>query len=555
MSIYPAILKTKYLAAKALGMYKIDVYDEDINNYTEEFLKKYKGLLRKTEKAPDQDAPVVLFYSVLQLSYSMHIEAIVGRIFERLGFRVVILTSYYVKLLSDCIFRQIYGFCDILYIQDFLEYYPSKEAQEVITSLNKATCFDEIKHLRYRHTSVGLHALASFDGKLPTDGLQGCEEVMKKISDLLRQSCRYVDAMDKVLNLLKPVKVISVEKGDVTNCEIFYESIYRGIDYIQWCSCHESDAIIEKRYNTLNYRAHPFSISDETWAEVLKDNNEHSDIVLNSFKTGYLDGDWFRYKKLAVGKKAVDRDHLINRLGLNPNKKIAIIFSHILNDANFFYGDDLFVGGFSEWLVKTVQAASQNEEVNWLIKLHPANVYRRTYVNDTGEYGEIEAIKNTLGEVPSNIKIIPPDIDINPYSFFMITDYGITVRGTIGAELPCFGIPVLTAGTGRYSGKGFTIDSETAEEYLGKVANIHTIKPLSDAQRMLALKHAYLFFKERPAKYDTAMQDVYPYPQGHPLYRDIDIIDKDIFNNQQLVNIARFIAFSKDEDYLASRRY
>ena len=33
---------------------------------------------------------------------------------------------------------------------------------------------------------------------------------------------------------------------------------------------------------------------------------------------------------------------------------------------------------------------------------------------------------------------------------FKVIDYGITVRGTIGIELPCFGIPVITAGTGRY---------------------------------------------------------------------------------------------------------
>ena len=42
--------------------------------------------------------------------------------------------------------------------------------------------------------------------------------------------------------------------------------------------------------------------------------------------------------------------------------------------------------------------------------------------------------------------------------FFQNIDFALTVRGTVGCELACYGVPVITAGTGRYSHQGFTVD-------------------------------------------------------------------------------------------------
>src|SRR5262249_44702094 len=98
------------------------------------------------------------------------------------------------------------------------------------------------------------------------------------------------------------------------------------------------------------------------------------------------------------------------------------------------------------------------------------------------------------------------DTDINTQSLFPLIDYGLTVRGTIGLELPCFGIPVLLAGTGRYSGKGFTIDPETREEYLKQLMSLHEVAPLSDEIVQMARKHAYALFRLR----QTSFADICP---------------------------------------------
>jgi hypothetical protein len=57
-------------------------------------------------------------------------------------------------------------------------------------------------------------------------------------------------------------------------------------------------------------------------------------------------------------------------------------------------------------------------------------------------------------------------------------------------ELPCFGLPVVTAGTGRYSGRGFTIDPATREDYAALLAKLQDI-PRLDAE---AIRRARLHY-------------------------------------------------------------
>src|SRR3989339_113215 len=548
------LYKIKYYLFKFLKSENLNKYDKDIVMYTEKFKEKY-GEFLTTKKRNSKNGHTVLIFSTLNSPYSMNIESIIAKKLEEYGFSIVILTFIHLKKMSDIIHGEIYDFNDILYLEDFLSIGNSPEAKRLYNKVLLINDVNEIKNMRYKNTLVGIHSLASFSGIVPSGKIQIDRKSRKNIAKIVRSSCRIVDGIEKIIELTKPEKVLVLDKGTVGVCEIFYESIYREIDYLQWASCHEPNSIIVKRYNTDNFREHPFSVSEKTWNNYKNNNENYSEFVLDYFKKGYLDGKWFEYKKLATNKALVTKEEIIKRLKLNSDKKIAIIFSHILNDANFFFGKDLFKNGFTEWLVKTVEVARKNKDVNWLLKLHPANIFRRKNMKYQGEYGEIIAIKESLGKIPENITIIPADININPYSFFKIADYGITVRGTIGAELPCFGVSVLTAGTGRYSGRGFTIDSNSVEEYLDKIANIQKIPALSDNQRKLALKHAYLFFKERPAKYNTYIHDIYPYPQGHPLNRDIEIIDKNLFENKDLVSLSNFISNSKDEDYLSSKTY
>jgi len=67
----------------------------------------------------------------------------------------------------------------------------------------------------------------------------------------------------------------------------------------------------------------------------------------------------------------------------------------------------------------------------------------------------------------------------------------VTVRGTIGIEYSCMGIPVVVAGTGSYTCANFAIYPNSIEEYEHVLRNINSLKKLSQETIDKALMFAY----------------------------------------------------------------
>ena len=73
----------------------------------------------------------------------------------------------------------------------------------------------------------------------------------------------------------------------------------------------------------------------------------------------------------------------------------------------------------------------------------------------------------------------------------------MTVRGTVGIKRP-HGIPVITAGTGPLRSPRVYLDSVSREEYLDKLANLHSYPRLTPEQIELAERYAFLIFCCQP---------------------------------------------------------
>ena len=497
----------------------------------------------------------LVLLSYLALPYIIKMECLLARAMQAQGWAVTVVTndstwpfatSYHAKLLG----------CDVLRLEDFITFRKPRDLRERVRESVAIAARDvaAFKALTYRGAPLGQHALATLSSGRPDGSVEMDRANLRILGRQLRRSLLFYEAAEALYEGLRPTLAIGVERGFVGTCETFYAALEREIDFVQWVSCHEPESIMLKRYGKSNLRDHPFSISDGNWANLKRTpwEEKYRETVMREFDRGYKSGAWFRYKGLVSGARTAQRAELIQRLGLDPTKKTAIIYSHILNDANLFYGTDLFARGYEEWLVETVRAAMSNRSVNWVLKVHPANRYRNAKLGYAGEYGELLALRRAFGKLPEFLHVVTPDEKVSPLSFFEISDWGITVRGTVGLELPCFGVPVLTAGTGRYSHKGFTIDSQSAREYVGKVANIDSITRLSEDQIRLGVLYAYHVFRSRPARYGEVMVDVYEKPVAHRRYRDVRLRSrslKEALINPQLQRIVSFLE-SQGEDFL-----
>ncbi len=414
-------------------------------------------------------------------------------------------------------------------IRQFLAYYryvdaTSLERMNELEPRSASFSMAELLDLSYRRVDVGRIALSNLLYRRKFTRLNLTDpSTTAELIDELRQIARRVRAAERMVAERRPDLAMVLEKGLSPAAEIFGVCVASGIDVVQYSGSQNLNDFVLRRFAYDNRQHHPFSLDAATWAFVksLPWTADRDAAVMRMLEDSYRSGSWFKRKYLHQDKRIEDVATTRARLGLDSARKTAVIFSHVLWDATFFYGRGLF-DDYETWLIETVRAACANPALNWVIKLHPDLVWKLKYEGFTGELRDVVAVRAAVGELPRHLVIVPPDTPISTYSFFSIADYCVTVRGTIGIEMACHGVPVITAGTGRYSGLGFTVDSSSASQYLERLARLQDQPPMESSSIVLARRFAWGLFQLRPWPMRSfevvhgSIEDV-----GHPLVQNV----------------------------------
>ena len=185
-----------------------------------------------------------------------------------------------------------------------------------------------------------------------------------------------------------------------------------------------------------------------------------------------------------------DPEALRKKLGFDNGRKVACLFCHVSWDLSFDLSNMIFDNA-NQWLSESMKAVFEIKNVNWIIRVHPGEkVSGSLYTND-------DFIKKNFSEIPDHVKVLWSDSEINSLGLYKLLDVGITLFGTMGAELPILGKPVISGGEAHFSNKGFTIDAKSREEYFSLLKNINTIELLKKDQIDIARRYAYSYFIER----------------------------------------------------------
>jgi len=329
-------------------------------------------------------------------------------------------------------------------------------------------------------------------------------ELREAVDRAIAASIAAVEWSKQVIERFAPDVVCFYDRGYTPEGELSEVAFAAGAHTLSWNAAHKSGFVMSKRQNTATKKLHFSAPSADTW-RYLRDMSwcEASWTRLRNEVEGcYRSGVWYDEVGTQFNKKVLSRDEIVRTLGLDPARKTAVVFPHLFWDATFFWGDDLFAD-YRDWFCQVLRAAAGNGRLNWIVKLHPASVVKDRRDGYSGEPSEMAAMRETLGTLPPHIAFLPPDSPVSTLSLYEIMDYCLTVRGTVGIEAAMYGIPVLTAGTGRYDGYGFTIDSADRETYLARLETLEMLAPLSDAQTETARRYAYGLFMLRPLELQT----------------------------------------------------
>jgi hypothetical protein len=369
----------------------------------------------------------------------------------------------------------------------------------------------------------------------------------------LAESVRFVHAAERYLERARPALILANEPNYHIIGPFVDVAIELGISTIHFTQPSREDALVQKKLNRDTRRVHPNSITAATLDRLIASPwGEAQERELDAEFEQRYGGVWKVQARNQPGTIDMTPAEICDALKLKPALPTAVLFSHVLWDANLFYGKDVFEN-YGEWFIETVKAAVANPRLNWLIKLHPANLWKRKMSGVTNEFGEMRLIREQIGELPDHVRILLPDTQISTLSLFRMVDVGITVRGSIGYELPCFGVPVVTAGTGRYSGFGFTEDHATRDSYMARMACLERIERLPHDRVHRARVHAYALLALRPWIYRSFRAKIGA-DVSDPLFQNLMPTvadDRQISHNGDLDDFAAWAANPEAIDYLA----
>jgi hypothetical protein len=372
-----------------------------------------------------------------------------------------------------------------------------------------ATTWDDLKRISVCGVQIGTHASATFMRETKLGEIDIRKKQTRTV--FLKNLSRSMEAIGRAKDLLaqsKPDAIVLFDRGYTPRAELFDLCMQRDVPAYTINAGHRDGCLVIKRYTKKNSTAHPLTLSDHSW-DFLQNRGWTTAIeekIKREISECYSSGEWYGEVGTQFNKKQITKEQLFRKLELDPDKKLAVIYPHMFWDGTFFWGHDLFPT-YQEWFAQTLLAAAGNSRINWIIKIHPANVVKANRDGVTPPKSEQDIVAEVLGPLPENFKMLDASSQISTLSLHLAADYCVTVRGTVGIEAACFGVTVLTAGTGRYDQKGFTVDSETTEEYLKKIRHIHEVAPIGSERVKAAQIYAYGTFLSRILKLISVRQE------------------------------------------------
>lgn len=458
---------------------------------------------KQTQEKTNQNRPqkCVCISAGRHMSVSwLQIWAILGAILQLNGYRVIALTSKTTQLQNK--YLRLFNF-SLYFLEDLnLREWPIPE--DVERKIAALDSFNSFKAFEIENRPLGKMALSTYSRQRAT-GVIDLETPDRKntVRGILRELYSLLRASENLLKKQKVTTAFFTEVFMEEHGSVYAAALNQNLNIIRFAGTVRDNAIVVQRLNASSDRTHFSSLADESWSKI----KDRHDIRLvkkelwKNFNDRYGNV-WGLSSRNQPNAQTMERNAARRFLRIKADRKVAIIYSHILYDTLFFNGEDIFAN-YAEWFVETVRLACLNQELDWFVKIHPSNLWRgelNTYLD--GKYEEIRLIEEHIGQLPKHVRLIEPDTPLSPYTWLNITDYGITVRGTSGIELGALGKTVITAGTGRYERAGFTCNPKNVQEYKDIIARLPNVMAMSEEQHENAIKFAYATFCMKPCTLD-----------------------------------------------------
>jgi hypothetical protein len=363
---------------------------------------------------------------------------------------------------------------------------------ERLAGVADGVSYEKYRDFVYRDIAVGQHAFSS----LCRATLRGTPAEDDYTRWLYRRylitAMHVVDLAERAFAALRPDRLVAVHGVYVTHgtlCEVARKHripvVVFGVPYRQgtiWLSHDDS------YHRTLVTEPH------DAWEHtpLTAHQNEVLDAYLDSKRGGGRD--YVNYHPNPIE----DQRRIREELRLDPVKPIVTLYTNVLWDAQIYYDYNAF-SNMLEWLYATIRHLGLREDIQLVIRVHPAEVKgggATTHQPITAE------LKREFPTLPPNVCLVPPESDASSYALAEMSAATLIYGTKMGLEIAVRGIPVVVAGETFSRGKGFTHDIATREEYFELLDRVERLPRNSAEMVERARRYAYYIFFRRMMDFD-----------------------------------------------------
>jgi hypothetical protein len=368
------------------------------------------------------------------------------------------------------------------FIGDFVSESSRSELWEMTASITKET----LDSLCYEGINVGKNALSSILRYLKGNDLVGHEVIVREYAF---SALVIAAAAGRSMKTISPSHFFTSHGVYVDWGPALQIALSRKIPVTTWMASYLPWHFYFRHIED-GTRPDCHNLSQVAWEECqLTVLSAQQNIRLDDFLGNrYKNSGSFDMKNLVNYSGEINR--LKGKYAPISSKPVWGIFPHINWDCVFDLSPMAYPT-FDKWILDTINEIIEIPEVQWLIKIHPAEAW------ENPESGVQRLIEKHFSTLPHHVRVIPAKEEINPLEFFELIDGGVNVYGTSGLELALLGKPVILAGEAHYGNKGFTHDGLTPGAYKQLLRKAGSLKPLSEEQRELARRYGHCYFIQR----------------------------------------------------------
>lgn len=295
----------------------------------------------------------------------------------------------------------------------------------------------------------------------------------------------------KLLSVEKPQLVIAHHGIYVPQGSVVSASKKLGIPIVTWLASYRSGTLLFAEGDTY-HRTLPAERLDDFNFEYGQEQRDKVLRYLVDRETGA--NDWISFSTSSEKDRCI-----FEALELDRNKKTILMLTNVMWDANIHFNKNIF-DNMSDWLFKTLEFIQEHEELQLVLRIHPAEVTGTIPSREKAA----DIIRHRFPKLPDNVRIVEPtNLNIGTYQLIEQTNCSIIYGTKAGIEIAARGKNVVVVGDAWCRNKGFTLDPKDEQQYYEILLSEQLYKPLADNKIELALKYAYYIFFIKMVRIDT----------------------------------------------------